>query len=153
MHAMTQPSPEILSELPLFGGVPELGLKRFTETASFRVLKEGELLYEEGDPSRELFVIKSGELQALKIRPEYTRKLAMLKAGDFFGEMSFVDMMPRSATVKATQDTEIWVWPYTLLREMYVTDMKCYTLLVMNIAREISRRLRRSDESKRSNSR
>ena len=79
--------------------------------------------------------------------------LALLNEGDFFGEMSFVDMMPRSATVKATQDTEIWVWPYTLLREMYVTDMKCYTLLVMNIAREISRRLRRSDESKRSNSR
>ena len=147
---MSQPSPEILSELPLFGGVPEAGLKRFTETASYRVLKAGDSLYEEGDPSRELFVVKSGELHALKIRPEYTRKLAALNTGDFFGEMSFVDMMPRSATVRAIEDTEIWVWPYTLLREMYVTDIKCYTLLVMNIAREISRRLRRSDESKRS---
>ena len=146
---MNQPQPELLSELPLFGGVPESGLKRFAETARCKQVKKGDFLYQEGDPSRELFVVASGHLDALKIRSEYTRKLAELHGGDFFGEMSFVDMMPRSASVKAIEDSLIWVWPYTLLREMYVTDMKCYTLLVMNIAREISRRLRKADDGRR----
>ncbi len=146
---MHKPNPEMLSELPLFGGVPASGLQRFAETAIIRHVAKDTFLYREGDPSRELFVVMQGHLNALKIRPEYTRKLAELHEGDFFGEMSFVDMMPRSASVQAMEDAVIWVWPYTLLREMYVTDMKCYTLLVMNIAREISRRLRRADEGRR----
>jgi CRP-like cAMP-binding protein len=73
-------------------------------------------------------------------------KLAPIRPGECFGEMSFIDMQPRSATVRATEPSTLWVWTYTSIHERYRSDQKCGMLLVMNIARELSRRLRKTDE-------
>jgi hypothetical protein len=40
----------------------------------------------------------------------------------------------------------LWSWSYQSIHERYCADQKCAMLLVMNIARELSRRLRRADE-------
>lgn len=133
-----------MCSLPLFGGLDGGGLDAFTCAAERVETPAGEAVYREGDRAEHLYLVESGVLVVQK--GDDARELTTLARGDFFGEMSFVDMQPRSATVRAQSDVVLWRWPYCQLHSVYRSDPKAYLLVVMNIAREISRRLRRADE-------
>lgn len=149
---MLRPSTEDLGALPLFGGLPAEALQRFAERAETVHVHAGDIVFAEGDHARSLYVLTSGLLDVVKRCPNAGAgaaeecHLSPIKPGDCFGEMSFIDMQPRSATVRALEDSDLWVWTYSSIHERYCKDQKCAMLLVMNIARELSRRLRRTDE-------
>ena len=83
---MTKPKPEMLSELPYLV-VSQPLVWPFCGNSSGKTYRERLVSYREGDPSGNS-CCPAGHLTALRIRPEYTRKLAELHEGDFFGEMS-----------------------------------------------------------------
>ena len=68
-----------------------------------RALKQGEVIFREGDPAKELYVIKSGRVDITS----GNRLLATLGDNGIFGEMALIDKEPRSATVTAATDVEI----------------------------------------------
>lgn len=143
---MRKPEPEQLKALALFGGISDDAARRFADLADVVEVPGGEPVYVEGEPARALYVVAEGRLAVVKRCAQGERELIRLGPGDFFGEMSFVDMQPRSATVLALEPSRLWSWPYSTLSDTYRQDGKTYTLLVMNIARELSRRLRRADQ-------
>jgi CRP-like cAMP-binding protein len=143
---MRRPSAADLGKLPLFGGLPEEALRAFAEQAEvLEVAAEG-TVFNEQDAARQLYVLESGGLDVVKRRGGGEVLLSKIRPGESFGEMSFIDMQPRSASVRATVRCVVWTWPYAALHDRYCKDSKCYTLLVMNMARELSRRLRRADD-------
>jgi CRP-like cAMP-binding protein len=149
---MQRPTSEDLGALPLFGGLPADALQRFAERAEAVHVDAGQVVFAEGDHARSLYVLTAGLLDVVKRCPDHEAgppdevHLSPIQPGDCFGEMSFIDMQPRSATVRALEGSELWVWTYASIHERYCKDQKCAMLLVMNIARELSRRLRRTDE-------
>ncbi|MGE0787180.1 MAG: cyclic nucleotide-binding domain-containing protein [Sandaracinaceae bacterium] len=137
----------ILRDIGLFGGLDESTLTMLATELPLERVGVATRVVAEGDPAQEMFVVISGELEVLKRSPSGAEvRVAMLGPGDWFGEMSIVDVQPRSATVRA-------VAPSMMLRMsaehvdrlLYRRDLKAYSLLVMNIARELSRRLRVMD--------
>ena len=71
--------------------------------APLRTFKQGEVIFREGDPASELYVIKSGRVDVAS----GNRLLATLDANGIFGEMALIDKEPRSATVTAVTDVEV----------------------------------------------
>ena len=142
------PSPETLALCPLFGGLSSECCKRFLDRMERVELAAGQFVYEEGDPARHIYILVDGKLDVLKPSTAPGVVLVELHPGDFFGDMSFIDMQPRSATVRVATNCALWRLDFAVLRETYQADLKCYTLVVMNIAREMSRRLRRSDSAR-----
>ena len=65
--------------------------------------KQGEIIFREGDPATELYVIKSGRVDI----STGNRLLATLDDNGIFGEMALIDKTPRSATVTAATDVEL----------------------------------------------
>jgi CRP-like cAMP-binding protein len=104
------------------------------------------VLFREHEPARTLYVLETGALEVVKKKGDGEIQLWLIPPGESFGEMSFIDMQPRSASVRALEPSTVWMWHYTAIHERYSKDTKSYTLLVMNVARELSRRLRRADE-------
>ena len=145
---MQRPTRDDLGALPLFGGLPADALQRFAEKAEALHVDKGAVVFAEGESARSLYILTSGSLDVVKRCAQAAGEvhLSPIKPGDCFGEMSFIDMQPRSATVRALEDSDLWVWSYQSIHERYCQDQKCAMLLVMNIARELSRRLRRADE-------
>jgi len=139
------PSPDWLAGSPLFGGVPAEARLHFAQQMERIEIGAGEAIYFEGEPAQSLFVVGEGKLEVLKTDHGAEHSLAELNTGDFFGDLSFIDMQTRSATVRALRPTVLWELHYSGLRAVYERDIKAYTLIVMNMAREISRRLRRAD--------
>lgn len=137
----------MLREIGLFGGLDDTTLEILAAELPMQNETVGARVVNEGDPAKEMFVVVAGELEVLKRSPTGSEvRVAMLGPGDWFGEMAIVDVQPRSATVRALA-------PSFLLRMsaedvdqlLYRRDLKAYALLVMNIARELSRRLRVAD--------
>lgn len=77
--------------------------KRIYSMGSIQILKRSAHAVIEGEPSRGLFIILTGQLSVYKRDPmsNDSHRLASLKAGDSFGELSLFDQSPRSATVSA----------------------------------------------------
>jgi CRP-like cAMP-binding protein len=68
-----------------------------------------------------------------------------LDAGDFFGEMTLIEMQNRSATVVAESPTVLYELTARDLYTCYKADIHAYVMVLQNINRELCRRLRRAD--------
>ena len=103
-------------------------------------------MVEEGAPGRELYVIHEGHGDVLKRAPDgHEVKIAELGPGACFGEMALVGIMRRSATVRARSVLRALVLPYAKVARLADERPQTFTMLVMNLARELCRRLQHAD--------
>ena len=65
--------------------------------------------------------------------------------GDCFGEMALIDIQPRSASVRSLEDSLLFCFSNRAFGSLRDWNLRTYTLITLNLAREISRRLRRTD--------
>ena len=143
---MTDRPIRLLQQLPVFGGLPSRWLEFLLDRSSTSEVSAGDYFFREADPGNALFVLESGEVLVEKLwegRPVF---LGNLGEGECFGEMSLVDLQPRSASVRAVQDSRAIKIDREALAELYQQDLEPYAIIMMNMGREISRRLRRADE-------
>lgn len=74
-----------------------------------RAYEDGQLICREGETSAEMFVILRGAVRVLKAGPGGDIELALLEKGDFFGEMSVLEGLPRDASARAVGRAEVLV--------------------------------------------
>ena len=142
-HPLTEAE---LKSVALFAGLPDEVFAHLTDTLRPRRLAPGSVVFREGDAARALFVLLEGELEVTKQSRRGTEaRVAILGPTDTFGEMSLLDMQPRSATVRTLSPVRIVEFGADALDELYRKDVKAYALLVLNLARDLSRRLRVAD--------
>lgn len=108
---------------------------------NLRILKQGEMLFKEGDTGEEMFLIKKGEIKITKKIGDEDKILALLKEGDFFGEMAIIDKAPRSASAFAGTDTELIV----VDRDAFLKQVK-ENPFIEYVLETLTRRLRTTDE-------
>jgi len=136
-----------LAETPIFGSLPEPVLSRLVDAIHVVRLDAGAEVFAEGELARCMFLVAEGELEICKRgRNGAEFCLAVLGRGASVGEMALIDIQPRSATVRALNPTLLYVLNQSEIAKLYATDLEVYALLVSNIAREISRRLRVADQ-------
>lgn len=135
-----------LRDIGLFGGLSDDVLHQLAGSLDRIELAPGAYAFREGESGRDMFVLLDGEMEVLKrSKRDFEARVAILGPGDWFGEMSILDVMPRSATVRALAPSHLIRITTTDLDALYRRDMKSYALVVLNVAREISRRLRVAD--------
>ncbi|WP_213411389.1 Crp/Fnr family transcriptional regulator [Xylanibacillus composti] len=85
-------------------------LSRIRNVMSERTYKKGTILFFEGDPGDELFIIKAGKVKVYRTGESKEVVLAYLFPGDYFGEMAVIQKdEARSATVEVTQKSTFYV--------------------------------------------
>jgi len=106
----------------------------------------GATLVAEGEPGRSMFIVHSGELVVSKLADTGCAiRMADLEPGDFFGEMTLIEMQNRSASVVAESPTVLYELTARKLYTYYKADLHAYVIVMQNINRELCRRLRRAD--------
>jgi CRP/FNR family transcriptional regulator, cyclic AMP receptor protein len=84
--------------------------KPVSNTTEFqREYADGELICSEGDVGSEMFIIQSGSVRIFKRSKQGPIDLATLEKGNFFGEMSVLEGLPRDATAQALGPTKVMV--------------------------------------------
>lgn len=142
------PDPAFLEGTPVFGALERPALALIAEHLQRRVLPPSSLVLAEGEGAREMYVVERGGVEVRVHRDADDGDdlvVATLGPGDCFGEMSLLDIQPRSATVRTVGETTLLVLRYRELLEIRQRDPEAFLLLVLNLAREVSRRLRASE--------
>jgi CRP-like cAMP-binding protein len=103
----------------------------------------GQTIFEQGRPGAEMFVIQEGQVEILRRVGPMERRLAMLEAGDFFGEMSVLEDLPRSATARAVSAAKLLPIDASTFDQM----LREHPEIAVRMMRRLSRRLRQRDES------
>ncbi|HZP86726.1 MAG TPA: cyclic nucleotide-binding domain-containing protein [Burkholderiales bacterium] len=136
----------MLEDTPIFGGLKASTLAGLLSEAASIEVREGAFFFREGEAADAMFVLEQGRGAVLKRWQAQEYRIAELACGDCFGEMALIDLQPRSASVMAVEDSRaLRVTPADLYR-VYEIDIEQFALIHMNIARELSRRLRWANE-------
>jgi CRP/FNR family cyclic AMP-dependent transcriptional regulator len=142
--------PLFLKRHALFAGLNEEELKDLPVLFRVEQYQRGERIITEGERGGALYVIYRGGVDILKQvisrEGECQQKIATLHQGDTFGEMELIDEQPRSATVIAQPDTVVLALDNLDLRKLNLINTRVYATMLLNLAREISRRLRATDQ-------
>jgi CRP-like cAMP-binding protein len=135
-----------LRNIGLFGALNDEVLEFLCAHLTIQTPGAGEVLFREGDEARAMFVVLNGEVEVLKKSSTgVDARVAVLGPGDWFGEMGVVDIQPRSATVQALAPSRLVRFTAQDMDLLYRHDLRSYAIVILNLARELSRRLRVAD--------
>jgi CRP-like cAMP-binding protein len=98
----------------------------------------GDIIFSDGEIGNEMFIIQSGTVEMLKEIGGETRVLATLEKGDFFGEMSVLEDLPRIASARAKTDVEL----VRINGATFDSMIRANTEIAVRMMRKLSRRLR-----------
>ena len=143
---MTQSRIQLLQAMPIFGGISEEMLQFLIDRAAIVEKAPEEYFFREGEKADAMFVLEKGEVAVSKQWNGEEFRLEKLSQGDCFGEMALIDLSPRSASVMAIEPSAAIAINYTNMLDLHMHNLEQFTLIQMNIARELSRRLRLADE-------
>jgi CRP-like cAMP-binding protein len=127
-----------LQQYSLFGGLLEEQIDRILSLMEQEDYKAGDNIIVEGEPNDKIRFILDGRVAVIKNHVT----LIEFQKGDAFGEMEVLDVMPSAATNVALEPTRVMSISNRALRSLYKTDIKAFSLMLMNLARDLSRRLR-----------
>jgi CRP/FNR family transcriptional regulator, cyclic AMP receptor protein len=131
---------------PFFGGLSDASLDLLISMLVERRFDVSAAVVTEGEPGRSMFIVYSGGLVVDKLGDSgRVIRMACLEPGDFFGEMTLIEMQNRSATVVAERPTVLYELTARNLYTYYKVDIRAYVMVMQNINREPCRRLRRAD--------
>lgn len=115
----------------------KLASKPQAESASATSVPAGEFLYREGDPPGEMFLVQEGVVELVRRVGDDNMLLAILDAGEFFGEAGFLEALPRDASARTKTACKLIKLDGPELREILKGDPE----IALNMIRRLSRRL------------
>jgi CRP-like cAMP-binding protein len=147
---MAVSSPDLKAFLlatPFFGGLTDASVDLLASMLVELRVDAGATVVKEGEAGRSMFVVHSGELAVSKLgKSGRAIHVTRLVPGDFFGEMTLIEMQNRSATVVAESPTVLYELTAQKLYRYFKSDVYGYVIVMQNINRELCRRLRRADD-------
>lgn len=130
---------DVLAKVPMFSLMKKKDLERIAKSAEHHRVKEGSVIIREGDPDKRLFVILSGRVDIIKnLGSKREISLSTLGPLSYFGEMSLIDDLVRSASVVAREDTQLLSLGQWSLRQ----DIMKYPAMALELLQVMSRRIR-----------
>ncbi|MBL9037780.1 MAG: cyclic nucleotide-binding domain-containing protein [Archangium sp.] len=135
-----------LRSVPVFHDLKGNSLELLFDFLEERTWAVGERIFNEGDLGRTMYVIREGEVEvARKSARGKEVGFVHLGPGECFGEMTLVELQPRSAACVVRKKCTTYSLTNLDLWNLYKADNYAYVIILQNICRMLSRRLRKAD--------
>ncbi len=139
---------EIYDKIYLFDGIGEEDIVKIVKNVSFKKVKKGDIILQEGEKSPEIYFILTGKVVVVT---EKNKIVATIESGYMFGEMTFVTKKSRSASILSNDDK-------TLLLSFEIDEDKCseiyaypFMLLYKNISLDLAKKIEKTNKKVRKN--
>jgi hypothetical protein len=147
----------------IFSKLNQQEIKKINKSITHKSLKKGDYLFHEGDDSNDIFFLEEGNLEVIKTSYDKKKEFQVniLNPGAIIGEMALVDRQPRSATIRALDDSLVSKLPFNVITRSEGTEEEnkseldhhtvipnsIFSKVSIYILRTISERLRLRTES------
>jgi CRP/FNR family transcriptional regulator, cyclic AMP receptor protein len=136
-----------LETIPIFAGLNRSALAVIAKAVEQSSFRSGDTILGEAETGNRMFIIHAGRVEVVKhLGEERETVLAVLGPREFFGEMCIIECRDRCASVRAIEKTRVFALKSTDLHRLFEKQPDQYAIMILNIARDISRRLRALDE-------
>jgi CRP-like cAMP-binding protein len=136
----------LLQSMPFFGAIKDSSVALILSQSKTLEVAAGDLFFSQGDQGDSLYLLEKGRVVIFKHHNEKEFVLRYAEDGDCFGDLALIDFTLRSASVRAISECTAIKIPSSALHSLYQQDNEQFLIIQMNMAREVSRRLRASDD-------
>ena len=143
---MQQDHIQLLNNTPIFGGIRPDIVQSVLEQSQVIEKTKGQYFFKENELADSMFILLNGEVEIQKTWGGKSYQITHLMPGDCFGEMAIIDHCTRSASIIALNSCQALELNIKCFNSIYTQDIKQYTMLQMNMGREVSRRLRQAND-------
>jgi CRP/FNR family transcriptional regulator, cyclic AMP receptor protein len=134
---------DLIRTVPIFTEFEDKDVSKIVDIGLARKYTKNSIIFLEDEAGAILFIIISGKVKVVRTDEDGKEViLSILGPGDFFGEMALLDGLPRSATVVALDEAELFIIHRREFLKMIEDSPKVATSLLI----ELTRRLRKADE-------
>ena len=138
---------DLLRKIHLFETLTGQELRQIEKICVRESHAKDTMMFFEGDPGNRCYIIIRGEVRISKFIPNIGEEaLAVLKAGDYFGEMALIDNFPRSAHAIANTEIEVLAINKSDLDKILIMDRDLGYKLLWAFTRTLSKRLRETND-------
>ena len=135
-----------LRGIPIFGGLTDEGLERLIRMMEQQSFPVGHTVTKQGESGRSMYIVRAGELIVKRQVFGGPVRVVRIKPGDFFGETTLIEIHPMSASVQVEKPATLYRLTNKDLYRLYQEDVQSYVMVIQNLARELSRRLRKAEQ-------
>ncbi len=138
---------DLLSRVHIFAGLQPAYLRRIAALGLEEVHEHGSLVFAEGSQGDKIYLLLEGAIRISRQVPGMGEEaLAILRAGDYFGEMALIDDFPRSADARVHEKCRLFVIRKEDLEDLLFIDRDLAYDLLWNFVRTLSTRLRETND-------
>ncbi len=137
----------LLKKIHLFDNLSEPELEKILKICVKHTYAKGSVIFKEGEPGDRCYIITNGAIRISKLIPNIGEEaLAVLKPGDYFGEMALIDNFPRSAHAIANDDVDVFAINKSDLDKILIDDRDLAYKILWTFTKTLSKRLRETNE-------
>ncbi len=137
-------SEELLSKIPIFEKLSVADLAVLAKLWKPRPVRPGEVLFRKGDTGDSMFIIEEGIVE-ISVPDQFQKKdirVSVLHQGEFFGELSIIDGLPRTAKATVMEDSRF----LEMKRDDFIRFLMDRPAVAISMVSEIGKRLRATNE-------
>lgn len=128
---------QFLSKIDLFHFFSMEELADFLEKAAEMQVAKGVILFHEGDPGQEMYIVLRGMIKVF----HGNRVIDIVKPGEYFGEMAIIENQPRSASVAVLEESLLLQVPFAVFQEYFSRQPKSLVAMMRTLSQRIRRDL------------
>ena len=136
----------ILENIPIFGALSNDHLHAVFSKLKLVHYQARDMIFKQGDQPSYVYIVLDGEVRLEFDAVEHPLSKVRFLPGECFGETSVVGIQSHSASTIALVETDLLVLSREALLHIFESDKALFGMLILNIAREVSRRLHQTDE-------
>lgn len=139
--------PTLLRRFELFRNISDKDARIMSKAFDREVWRVGDRIFSEGDAGDKLYLVETGAVRISQPLGGFREEaLAVVRTGEFFGDMSLIDARPRSAHAIAHEDCVLWA----IQRGVFITILRLNSELAIDVLFQfmlsLSTRLRENNE-------
>jgi CRP/FNR family cyclic AMP-dependent transcriptional regulator len=136
----------LLAETSIFVGVTDPQRDAIIARLQVGLFHQGDFVFQKGDHPSHIYVVQSGSVELFFADNQAVIEKKRLGAGECLGQVALMSMHPHTISAVALEDSEIILLSRRALQQFLQDDIELFALLMMNLARELARRLQFTDE-------
>lgn len=136
----------ILPRISLFGGLDDEQFQRLRVHLAGATASAGETIARQGQTATHIHIILSGRVDLMISRGSETLRKRGFSVGDCFGEAALLSLVNNSASFVAVEETRLAALSLSALRQLHSEEPDIFTQIILNIARDLARKLQYTDE-------